>query len=437
MRKIFIGPYEIAGYYASLYQGMRSLGVDCDYFTYEDHLMQYGGEGEPPLLLRISKYFAKFKKAKKQSILIRRLCGLPGELAAAIWGVYAIFKYDAFIFGFGRSLLRGNVDLPVLKWLGKTVVMNMAHGSESRPPYLDGSYQSSDGLVQPSTVYLAEATRKLSKKILFIEKNVECIVGAAFSYSQFGRKKFINTLAVGVPCKAPLADSTDALKIAGPVGDGVSRTVRILHSPSHPAVKGSSRIVSAVESLRKRGVLIDLVLIKGRPNHEVIEEIKRCDFVVDQLYSDTTMAGFATEAAWYGKPALVAGYGLNDFTSCNPPHLVAPAKICHPDDIEEVLEEFVIDVESRLDLGRRAHLHVKKNWTPQKVAERYLRLLEGDAPEEWWMDPTTVTYFLGCGQDRNITRTNVRALVTQFGVASLGLAHRPSLEKAVLQFAEI
>jgi len=44
------------------------------------------------------------------------------------------------------------------------------------------------------------------------------------------------------------------------------------------------------------------------PNHAVLEELGKCDFVIDQAFADYGMAGFATEAAWFGKTAVVGGY---------------------------------------------------------------------------------------------------------------------------------
>ena len=53
------------------------------------------------------------------------------------------------------------------------------------------------------------------------------------------------------------------------------------------------------------GLPLEYVEIVGQPNDIVLAEIARSAFVIDQLYSDTPMAGFAAEAARLGKPAIV------------------------------------------------------------------------------------------------------------------------------------
>ena len=40
-----------------------------------------------------------------------------------------------------------------------------------------------------------------------------------------------------------------------------------------------------------------------------MKEIELCDFIVDELYSDSFAAVFAMEAVALGKPVIVGGYG--------------------------------------------------------------------------------------------------------------------------------
>ncbi len=55
-----------------------------------------------------------------------------------------------------------------------------------------------------------------------------------------------------------------------------------------------------------------MVLLTGRPNREVIVDLSKCDFVIDQIYSDTLMIGFACDAASLGTASIVRGYGLEE-----------------------------------------------------------------------------------------------------------------------------
>ena len=71
-----------------------------------------------------------------------------------------------------------------------------------------------------------------------------------------------------------------------PVAEHVSPVpARVVHSPSNAAVKGTAKIQSIVENLRRRGFDIDFVLLKGLANEKEVfgGTLRTCDLVVDQL----------------------------------------------------------------------------------------------------------------------------------------------------------
>ena len=132
MRRIFLGPVEIAGYYHNLAQGFKELGIPCDHICYfknkNDYKQEEVGGIILPLIRRLNQNQKPFQKI---------IVAIFIEFLAAIFFLKAIFKYDVFIFGFGCSLLpRTNLDLLLLKKLNKKVIFVLAHGSEARPPYL-------------------------------------------------------------------------------------------------------------------------------------------------------------------------------------------------------------------------------------------------------------------------------------------------------------
>ena len=104
---------------------MKSLGVDCDYITYQAHSFGYGGETKQPYLLQLANWFSKHSGSEKKSTFRKILYSIPREFLISVWGLIAIFKYDTFIFGFGSTLLRGNIDLAILRFLKKTSVLSI------------------------------------------------------------------------------------------------------------------------------------------------------------------------------------------------------------------------------------------------------------------------------------------------------------------------
>lgn len=433
--RILIGPIEISGYYSNLARGFQSQGHACDFYTFKPHPFVYGGESKKSTILKLVNWCNKFLGKSKRPLLIRAIVALPREILTHIWGLYVIFKYDVFVFGFGESLFRGNKDLIVLRWLNKVVISNFAHGSEARPPYINGFLQTKEGLAQTAKQLCCLAASKKNRLLRF-EKFANYIIGAPYSTTYFAQSRLINTFALGVPIDLSLIE----LKKYNAEGgwDGIqAKKVRILHSPSHAVAKGSELIKIAIENLRNRGLDIEFVLIQGKSFQDVTIEIQRCDFVVDQIYSDTPMAGFATEAAWFGKPAVVGGYGLEELRQYVPEGMWAPSKICHPNNIEKAIEDLILNKEKREILGREAQAFVHLKWSAEEVAKRYLRIIHDDIPEEWWLNPNDVCYLQGAGQSADRTIDNIRNLVNQYGICSLELSHRPDLEDAFLEFAGI
>jgi glycosyltransferase involved in cell wall biosynthesis len=432
MKKIFIGPIEIAGYYSNLEKGLKELGISCDHITYYDHRFGYNkGEAKVPLLIRITKFFNN-KKNADSSFISKVLIAFPGEFFSAAWAIYAIFKYDIFIFTFGRSLIRFNIDMYLLNILNKKVISNLSSGSEARPPYIDGGYQDINLSSYPNNIIVASA-KKIKKIVVRHERLATYIVGHSLSTSHFSSNKFINSTILGIPFQI---DNEIVVNKSNKSTIKANRFFRILHSPSNPKAKGTNIIKKAIENLLNKGYKIDLILIENKSNAEVIEEIKKCDFVVDQVYSDFPLAGFATEAAYFGKPAIVGGYGLEYLKSLTPAESWPPSKICHPDEIENMIEDLLLNNEELFSIGEAAQNFVRSKWNAIEVAKRYLRIIDDDIPDNWWVDPKEVFYIEGAGQSLNVTKSNIQNIIKKNGIKGLQLRHNPKLEEAFLKFSK-
>jgi hypothetical protein len=434
-KRIFIGPSEVAGYYGRLASGMKELGVQCDFITFNEHPFEYGGETTLPLLVRIIRKLYRWRNRKANRALLSRLlvAGLK-DIIAGIYLCLCIFRYDVFVFGFGTSLCRRNLDIPLLRAFGKIVVMNVAHGSELRPPFMNGACQAPDGSGQPTPSLLRALAREQKRMIARVERNVHVVVGAPLSSHYLG-KKVINSFAIGLPCRLG-PDGVPMSQLARR-DSSMSGLVRIVHAPSHAAAKGTPLIRQAIQNLRVRGYRFEYIELQGLTNRDVLKALQHCDFVVDQAYSDTPLAGLGTEAAWYGKPAVVGGYGFAILEELVVQEMRPPALTCNPDDIEGAIERLIIDSDLRIRLGEQARDFVRTQWSAQRVAARYLRLILGDIPDDWWLDPWQIYYLSGAGQPEKRTRDNVRELVETYGVESLQLSHRPDLEEAFLKFADL
>lgn len=427
--RIFIGLTEIAGYCKNLKKGFNELGVDCEFINLTPHPFQYGGDDTPNNLVSFVRYCGQQRISTPRNRILAKgfWIGLLTIMRPLLF-VWALFRYDVFIFGFHTSFL-GFYDLPILKLFNKKVIY-MYLGSDSRPPYIDGFIQP--GTSDKKIKQLVSLTKAKKKNVQIIDKYADIIINYP-PMAYFHQREFVLGLVIGIPFSLDGKTHEQEIKISNQ--EDSSNSIRILHSPSNPEVKGTAIIRQTIERLKQKGYQIDFIEITGQPNEVVLNELSKCDFIIDQLYSDTPLAGFATEAAFFGKPAVVGGYYNKMIRDDIPANAIPPSLYCHPDEIEDAIEKMIVDAQYRVRLGIEAHKFVTENWSSKKVAEKYLRIINGDIPNEWLYDPKQIKYIYGAGLPEERVKEIIRGMVTTGTRDALQLQDKPELEKSMLEFA--
>lgn len=420
--RVLLGPSEVAGVLEGWARGLSALGhVATLALTYAHPFAYSAAAPAGGLLGAWARAGARRQRAAGAA--------LPLKAAAAGWHVllgwlvlaWAALRFDGFVFVYGQTLTNTRLELLLLRWLGRRVVMVYV-GSDARPAYLDGGLAPADRPFDAAAA-IARAARQRAA-LQRIEPLVDVVVNARAT-GHFHRRPFVNWFALGIP-RAPRPSPM-------PPASGV---LRVLHGPSHPVLKGTARIRAAVERLRERGWPVELVMLTGRPNAEVLAALHECDLVVDQLYSDTPMAAFATEAAASGRPVVVGSVAAAQVDDQVRPFAVPPTVYVRPDDFEAALEALLADPARRAALGAAGAEFVAQHASPPAVAARLLKLLSGDIPAAWWCRPDEVAHVAGCGLDEPAARARIAAVIAQGGVGALGLAHNPALERRCVAFAE-
>lgn len=415
---VFLGLYEIAGYSSSLKKGFDELGVSSFFAELNDHPYNYGSGRSVNAYFRMLRYFGnKIASNSTSSLLIKILWQVCQDILKIPLFLWALAKYNTFIFVFGISFYY-LFDLPLLKLCRKKIIFIFL-GSDSRPPYINGKYFGYPAAVVCSiSAEKKNALRKIGRYADFIIDNP--------ASSHFHERDIINGLLIGFP-------SVDALRVDAEIIQNAE--LRIVHAPSSPKLKGTDIIRSAIKNLQCKGYRIRLFDVIDRPNAEVHDELSRCDFVIDELYSDAIMSGFALEAARYAKPAIVGGYTREHDWGDIPSELIPPVHHCQPDEIEAAIEQLIIDKDYRIELGKRACEFVRRNWTPLSVVNRILQLLNNDVPEYWMYNPKCVDYLQGWGLSDFQAREFVGKVIKHGGSAALHLQDKPELEAKFIEFA--
>jgi hypothetical protein len=360
----------------------------------------------------------------------RELTAVLRVLAILIWLAWtpiAITRYRTFFFVFGHSLWPFNLDLPILRLLGKKTLMHLGHGSEARPPYLGGNLHL-DATTPKGAKQLKRQSMEARRAVQMAEKHCSIVLGSPFSTHYFASKPFINSFHIGIPQAVFGTKFLDKKKHA-------KSGFQILHAPSKPELKGTTVICAAIDELKAEGLNISLNLVSGVSNDVVRERISEVDLIVDQLYSDTPMPALATEASAQGKPTVIGSYAFEIFDGLIPQELKGTTIVCHPDKIKDAIRATVLSG-SHLGQGERAREFVLNHLGPAEVAGRVLDVLDGAAPPNWWVDPSKVVYLHGVGQSELESIRQVQGMITLLGPGSLQLDHKPKLRDALIAWAQ-
>ena len=431
-KTLFVGPQDIACFASRMAEGLAEGGAK---------VMLYRQVVEPfhPKMEYHQNVDVLFDQGIKRASV--RLAGgaltkLTGSLALMFYKLLAFLKAliwaDACLFIGGRGFIGYPLDYLVLRMFGKKVI-HFYVGTASRPRYLSGFARDVLKVKEPP----AKQTRKLARRVLRQAKRVQAVSRFASLVVEnplcghFHPKPFINYFRLGVPVGHYFGepDSTSSKRES-------AAPARVFHCPSAPEVKGTHAIVETMERLNQEGHGIDFVNRSGIPHPEVLDEIKRSDFVIDQLYSDAPLAGFATEAVALGKTPIVGGYGWEILRRSLPPELFPSSAVCHPDALGDKILELAGSPETSSFMAKEARRFLNTEWSGHAFSLRIAQLLEGNIPDDWWIQPSEVCYVHGMGLSEEEVRRILQWMIELEGEDALCLNHLPALKQSMIHFAQ-
>lgn len=408
---IFLGPLEISGYYGNLERGFCDLGIKARLVTLHPHPFDFVQAQRNPWPARFARRAVLFHR--KAAAPLKLLTGSLYVLACVLVLLWSLPRFDSYIFTWGQSLLPRNLDLPLLHFLRKNITMVVGHGSEARPPYMATAPAGAPPFTAEILASLKAETAAIAGKIQRIERWADNVLGLPTT-GQFFESPFINFYSVGLPTPAPSDSQSAENEVVAVSGDIV-----IVHVPSKPEVKGTIFIRECMEEIVAKYPHVSYVELTSRPHAEVLAAIGRSTFVIDQLWSDIPMAIVGTEAASLGKATVIAGYAWDTWRATLAQEEWPPTVVTAPEDLLETIESCVVDIDSIRELGSRAREFVAAKWSCSSVAENYLRVLRGETPPNWIVNPSEISYGYGCGVPRQIVDEMVSELVAVYGVGVL------------------
>ena len=195
--------------------------------------------------------------------------------------IKCLFKYDVFHFYFGQTLLPDSIDLRILSFFNKVIVMTCC-GSDyrlmeverKRNPYID-IFLAENNI---NNAYLKD---QRTKEILKYQARwIQCFFAPRNGYEHVAtvvNPKQINTdlWIYNLAC-----DSDNCIE---PELVNTRDVPQIVHLPTKKNVKGSEYILKAINDLKNKGVEFNYREITGITHEEALNIIQESENVVDQM----------------------------------------------------------------------------------------------------------------------------------------------------------
>lgn len=407
--KIFLGVTEIAGRASGLYDGLSKLGVRPSLFIIHEDRFEFTKEIHGlPMLTRVAQGFHRASRRPTYGCILRlwpiRFAVL-GLLSIAAF-IEALKKYDAYYFQFGISTLPRNLDLPILKLLGRKIFVVVGHGSELRPPWLETVPPADEKQLDSH----GENLRRLERHRIALAKRIEALgveVVACPTTDHYLTKPYWDIVRIGRPTPTR-KDSDKAWTLSG----GTLSPRRVIHVPSDTNVKGTDQIILAMSKVCRIDPSISFQVLEGLTRQQVLHEMVNSFAIIDQAWSDIPFTGIGSEAGALGVPCLSGGGWLNFWEGkLSVPERSLPWHVSdwtNPHAILRILN----DKSALIDRANNVSGLLAGPMSPDAASQRYLELFKGRLDHVYLSKPTG-TYQNGVGLSESQVTLNLKILNVQ------------------------
>lgn len=423
---IFIGPQEIAGFLTRISLALASHGKKVIAFK------QFHSDKHPELVDHPNILWMFPKVIRHHSSSNSFIGTVIRYLLRFLVLIRIICSCRAALFIGGKGLFNLPLDYYFLRLCGVRVV-HMYVGTASRPRFLSSyALKHLDG--NPARIC------KLAARILRQKKRVRATSRAASLVIEnplcghFQNQPFINFFHLGIPMDVAALNAGRPDNNPNPTHPQ-NQKIRILHCPSNPEIKGTGSIKNQLTPEVLASLNAELVILTGVSRTRVLQELGQCDFVIDQLYSDTPLAGFAAEAAFHGKLPVVGGFGWDEIFKSVDEKFLPPSSMCHPDNLLNVVKKLCQSPDRGAEQAQAVREFMESGeWSQGRFAAKLLAVLDGNPESEWFYNPREIRYFHGVGLSAEQSKEILAALIGECGIQSLQVSHIPELEGEILRF---
>lgn len=312
--RIMHGTMEIANQMRTLSEGLNKKGMESKTVSYYPNYLNYAADCVYDL-----------RKMSNPASDIK-------ELAARY-----ISEFDIFHYHYGTSLTLDYSDLPVLKDMGKTVLMHH-WGSDIR---ILSQARAINPYIKVKTSDEAAIRGMLANLSRYIDHGIVADYELYIYIKDYYKNIHFIPQAIDLE-KYPYFPTEKKNKLL------------LVHAPTNPEFKGSKHIIDALEKLKPH-YDFEFKLIQGMAHDEAKKWYSKADLIVDQILCGS-YGLLAIECMAMGKPVVS---WLTDYIMEYYPKEL-PLLSANPDTIESVLREALDNQDQFAAIGKRGRAYVEK-----------------------------------------------------------------------------
>ncbi|QAA30590.1 glycosyltransferase [Clostridium manihotivorum] len=313
---VVFGSMEIANQMYTSVDGLKVLGINASSVNYYPGYLGYESDYTLDLPSFNSINAADIETKKLASNLIS--------------------ENNVFHFYFGTALTLDYSDLPLIKELGKKIVMQ---------------YWGSDVRMYSKAVKLNKYVKvkdmnedEIKRKLEFLSHYIpDCLV-------DYELAEYVRDFHANLHYIRPSIDLSKYKFIENTIKD----KPLIVHAPTSPEFKGTPYILEAIEEL-KQSYDFNFQLVQGMSHEEAVKIYESSDLIIDQILTGS-YGLFSIEAMALGKPVICL---ISDFMKEKYPKDL-PIISANPDNLKDKLEYYLKNQDLLIDLGIKGRAYVEK-----------------------------------------------------------------------------
>ncbi|MBO0961861.1 glycosyltransferase [Neobacillus sp. MM2021_6] len=268
---------------------------------------------------------------------------------------FLIKNTDIFHFHNANTFMQDFVDLPLLKEMGKKMVMHH-WGSDVRSAEMVSRLNP---YPLPPTYYSDE---EIHKQLTTLSQYIDTAIVQDYEAYPYVKDYYKNVFVLPLACN--IEDFVETYPSV------TNQNPLIIHAPTNRSFKGSDHVEAAIQKIQGKGEFTYQILEK-RSHEEALTLYKKADIIIDQLLCGT-YGMFSVEAMAMGKP--VVAFIRDDVRSKFPPDL--PIVQATPETLADVLLELIQNPQRRHDIGMAGRRYVETYHSANRVTNELLTIYQ-------------------------------------------------------------